>query len=153
MHWTKWWVWFEGYKPSSVQLKFKRFPFHLREAITIYLPTQTLLFELESRYFETATLPGTVTSRVLLDFVPYLVSLRLGFSMRRWLLFGRWALTPPFHHHPALCLQSAGLFIFCGTFRHAMLALTAFPCFTQGNLTRGARTFLPETSSGRWSTL
>ena len=33
--------------------------------------------------------------------VPYLVLLPMGFTMPPRLLLGRWALTPPFHPHPA----------------------------------------------------
>ena len=63
-----------------------------------------------------ATLPGTADESGAARIRPCLVSLQLGFSMRRRLLDGRWALTPPFHHYldarsraPRGCLFSVAL--------------------------------------------
>ena len=46
--------------------------------------------------------------------IPYLILLRGGFSVRPSFQMGRWALTPPFHHHKARtprCLFSVALSI------------------------------------------
>ena len=57
-----------------------------------------------------ATYPGTVRTTPVF---PYLVLLRMGFTLPCLLPAMRCALTAPFHPYPA----KAGRYIFCGTFR------------------------------------
>jgi len=57
-----------------------------------------------------ATYPGTVRTTPVF---PYLVLLRMGFTLPCLLPAMRCALTAPFHPYPA----EAGRYIFCGTFR------------------------------------
>jgi len=57
-----------------------------------------------------ATYPGTVRTTPVF---PYLVLLRMGFTLPCLLPAMRCALTTPFHPYPA----EAGRYIFCGTFR------------------------------------
>jgi len=84
---------------------------------------------------------------------------RMGFVVRRRLLAGRWALTPPFHPDPAgvkvnngrkrvsprppidFPFPSAGRFVFCDTFRRAGLS-TRTPPLSGGMPPCGVRTFL-----------
>ena len=57
-----------------------------------------------------ATYPGTVRTTPVF---PYLVLLRMGFTLPYLLPGTRCALTAPFHPYP----DKAGRYIFCGTFR------------------------------------
>ena len=70
-------------------------------------------------------------------FLPYLVLLRVGFSLPPPLPEARCALTAPFHPYPAC----AGRYIFCGTFRPRRLNAAARTL--SGTLLCGVRTFLP----------
>ena len=49
--------------------------------------------------------------------LPYLVLLRVGFTLPLLLPAARCALTAPFHPYPAATRRRAGRYIFCGTFR------------------------------------
>jgi len=49
---------------------------------------------------------------------PYLVLLRVGFSLPWTLLPRRCALTAPFHPYLALLAERGWRYVFCGTFRH-----------------------------------
>jgi hypothetical protein len=69
-------------------------------------------------------------------FLPYLVLLRVGFSLPPPLLAARCALTAPFHPYPA----RAGRYVFCGTFRQRRLNDAARTL--SGTLLCGVRTFL-----------
>ena len=68
--------------------------------------------------------------------LPYLVLLRVGFSLPPPLLAARCALTAPFHPYPAC----AGRYVFCGTFRQRRLNDAARTL--SGTLLCGVRTFL-----------
>ena len=87
--------------------------------------------------------------RSLRTVLPYLVLLRVGFSLPPPLLAARCALTAPFHPYPAACSpkritaranKTAWRFIFCGTFRRR--PLTAVPRTLSGTPLSGVRTFL-----------
>ena len=69
--------------------------------------------------------------------LPYLVLLRVGFSLPPPLLTARCALTAPFHPYPALQTRR---YIFCGTFRRRRLNAAARTL--SGTLLCGVRTFL-----------
>jgi len=71
------------------------------------------------------------------DIVPYLVLLRVGFTMPRALLSGRCALTAPFHPYRACARR----YVFCGTGRPSDLNPTSRTL--SGTLLCGVRTFLP----------
>ena len=68
--------------------------------------------------------------------LPYLVLLRVGFSLPPPLLAARCALTAPFHPYSA----EAGRYVFCGTFRQRRLNGAARTL--SGTLLSGVRTFL-----------
>ena len=68
--------------------------------------------------------------------LPYLVLLRVGFSLPPPLLAARCALTAPFHPYPTC----AGRYVFCGTFRQRRLSAVARTL--SGTLLCGVRTFL-----------
>jgi len=68
---------------------------------------------------------------------PYLVLLRVGFTMPCTLLRRRCALTAPFHPYPG----RPGRYVFCGTGR--LPALTLESRTLSGTLLCGVRTFLP----------
>src|SRR5664279_2504346 len=70
--------------------------------------------------------------------VPYLVLLRVGFSLPPSLLTERCALTAPFHPYP----DCSGRYIFCGTFRKR--PLKAAPRTLSGTPLCGVRTFLSQ---------
>jgi hypothetical protein len=73
----------------------------------------------------------------------YLILQPARFTMPPQLPSGRWALTPPFHHHPVETRQ----YIFCGTVCYRSVS-TAAPPVSQGTALCAARTFLPPTSRG-----
>jgi hypothetical protein len=68
--------------------------------------------------------------------LPYLVLLRVGFSLPPPLLEARCALTAPFHPYP----DCSGRYLFCGTFRKR--PLKAAPRTLSGTPLCGVRTFL-----------
>ena len=72
------------------------------------------------------------------DVLPYLVLLRVGFSLPPPLLTARCALTAPFHPYP----DCSGRYILCGTFRKR--PLKAAPRTLSGTLLYGVRTFLSQ---------
>ena len=76
--------------------------------------------------------------RPLRDVLPYLVLLRVGFSLPPPLLAARCALTAPFHPYP----DYSGRYIFCGTFRRR--PLKAAPRTLSGTPLYGVRTFLSQ---------
>src|SRR5580692_2644928 len=73
------------------------------------------------------------------SFPPYLVLLRVGFTLPPSLLPERCALTAPFHPYSAAC--AAGRYVLCGTGRPR--ALTPASRTLSGTLPCGVRTFLP----------
>ena len=76
--------------------------------------------------------------RLRRDVLPYLVLLRVGFSLPPPLLAARCALTAPFHPYP----DYSGRYIFCGTFRRR--PLKAAPRTLSGTPLYGVRTFLSQ---------
>jgi hypothetical protein len=72
---------------------------------------------------------------------PYLILLRVGFTLPRPLLDARCALTAPFHPYPR------GRYLFCGTGRP--WAFTPKSRTLSGTLLCGVRTFLPHRHAAR----
>jgi hypothetical protein len=76
---------------------------------------------------------------------PYLVLLRVGFTLPPPLRTERCALTAPFHPYPRACARWR--YLLCGTSR--LCALTRRSRTLSGTLPCGVRTFLPRTTSVR----
>jgi hypothetical protein len=76
---------------------------------------------------------------------PYLVLLRVGFTLPPTLQPERCALTAPFHPYPRACARWR--YLLCGTSR--LCALTRRSRTLSGTLPCGVRTFLPRTTSAR----
>ena len=93
-----------------------------------------------------------MTSRAVLEFAPYLVSLRLGFSMRRQLPERPVGSYPAFSPSPRPRLSPLPrLSVFCGTVRRIALAPTIRPRLSRGNLAREPGLSSPTQAPERWS--
>jgi len=83
-------------------------------------------------------------SDLAIELPPYLVLLRVGFTMPRPLLAGRCALTAPFH--PYRLPEGSRRYVLCGTGRP--LSFNSTSRTLSGTLLCGVRTFLPRLRDG-----